>query len=551
MGLFDFFKKKQNAKQTNKTVTPPPIPKSAKQVTSIPVPKIERQVYGRSTSEYLKLTKGKSSRINNFFIAFDLETTGLSSEQDRIIEIGAVVFKQGEEFGQFSTLVNPGRLIPPQATKVNGITNSMVKDAPDERTAIMNFLSFCDQYSDYDPVFVAHNARFDFSFLTNTLNRLGITRKFEYFDTLYASRSLIKDLPDYKQNTIADYFGLVNEQAHRATSDAMVCGQILLQLVPMAKKDPNEFYLEEKNIPLKEEMAVCAYLQNMLISKGAKAKDLTYYKNSKGYVTISCFNEMLKFKFTKKGHYLIVDKAALNNCSNPTEDCTNTEGGTSLCRVYFSHPSQLDCFNEYIYQKYIDMCSYRDLYFKEYPEDKKRYFEELPNHLQLPIEIMDQLMSDLSSLSDTPLPTLNNTFEITRDMVTIDVQVTRKPLREIKNKKDWQKGYEQGFSYYEQAEILRKNGSKDDILAAIHLLDLARNNGYLTSELYESYAKAYRKLKDYQNEILICEEGIERLTDSENGDMAKIYVREIGMLEARKNKAIQLLYKQQNPQKGR
>lgn len=548
MGLFDFFKKKQ---QTNKQVTPPPVPKSEKQVTPQLVSKIDRQVYGKSTSEYLKLTKGKYYRVNRFFIAFDLETTGLSAKRDRIIEIGAVVFEQGKATKQFSTLVNPGRLIPSQATKINGITNSMVRNAPDERTAIMNFLSFCDQYSQDDLIFVSHNGNFDFSFLTNTLNRLGITRHFKYFDTLSASRSLIDNLSDYKQKTVAKYFGIRNKQAHRATSDARVCGKILLELAPRAKKDRDEFVLTDKNIPSKEEMIVCAYLQNMLISRGANAKDLTYYKNRQGYVTISCFNEILQFKFAKKGHYLIVEKSSLNGCDNPSEDCTQSEGGLSLCRVFFSHPTQLECFGEYIYQKYIDMCSYRDLYFKECPEEKKRYFDELPNHLQLSIEMMDQLMSDLSSLADTQLPTVNNTVQITRDMVTIDIQVTRKPLDEIKNKKDWQKGYEEGFSYYEQAEILRKKGSKEEILSSISLLDLARNDGYLTSELYEAYGKAYRKLKDYQNEILICEEGIEHLSDSENGDMARLFEREIGVLEARKNKAIQLLYKQQNPQKER
>ena len=157
---------------------------------------------------------------------------------------------------------------------------------------------------------------------------------------------------------------------------------------------------------------------------------------------------------------------------------------------------------------------------------------------------MDKLIDEFSSEGNAPIPIIKKDLEITRDMITIDVQVTRKPLDKIKNINDWDKGFTQGHPYYEQAESLRKCGSKDDILESISLMDLARENGYCSPALYDSYAKAYRKIKDYQNEILICEEGIERLLDSKKR-ADRTCVSEI---EARKNKAIQLLYKQQNLQ---
>lgn len=536
MGLFDLLKK-QKVREEKTSISP-----TSKEMLS---------ETGDTKIEYVKLTKGKCKKINDFFIAFDLETTGLSPDLDRIIEIGAVAFENGTPVEKFSTLVNPERPIPAGSTAVNGITNSMVKNAPDEKTALLSFLTFCDKYSNCDLIFVSHNANFDFSFLKNALNRLGITKNLRYFDTLHASRCLIKGLPNYKQKTVANYLGLVNEQEHRAASDALVCGKILLQLAPKAKKDPDEFYLEPKNIPSKEEMATCAYIQKLIMNEGGDPKDLTYYKNSGGYVIISSFYEVARFKFAKKGHYLIVDKSAAYGFTNPTEDCTSSEGGTRLSRAFFSHPVQLDYFQRYLYEKYLSACASRDSFFQTYPRQMKLYHEQLPNYLQISIQTMDQLISELGSLTNNLRPIIKKDAEISRDMVTINTQITRIPLSKIKNKNDPNRGFDQGFPYYEKAEIKRKHGTEAEVQEAISLLDKARENGYSYPALYESYAKAYRKLKDYQNEILICEEGIKRLSEEKNhGDInSKSFERTMGDITARRNKAIQLLYKQQNPKK--
>ncbi len=173
----------------------------------------------------------------------------------------------------------------------------MVSRAPDEWTALRALLSFFDKYSNHRVVFVGHNANFDFSFLKNALNRHGITKSFQYFDTLHASRSLIKGLPNYKQNTVAAHFG--RENKHIAAADALVCGNILLKLAPNARKDPQEFFLEEKNIPSREEMAA-RYIQKLIVENGGRPEDFTYYKNSSGYVTISSFYEVIRFKFAKR-----------------------------------------------------------------------------------------------------------------------------------------------------------------------------------------------------------------------------------------------------------
>lgn len=536
MGIFDLFKKKQNVSKEAKTLTLPPLPKET------------GTTLGNSQIEYVKLTQGKCNRINKFFIAFDLETTGLSPELDRIIEIGAVAFEQGTPVEEFSTLVNPGRSIPTAATAVNGITNDMVSHAPGEWDALQALLSFFEKYSNYSLIFVGHNANFDFSFLKNALNRYGISKSFQYFDTLHASRSLIKGLPNYKQSTVAAHFGLVNRQAHRAAADALVCGNILLKLVPSAKKDPQEFILEEKNIPTREEMAVCAYIQKLIVENGGHPEDFTYYKNSGNYVTISSFYEVVRFKFAKKGHYIIIEKAAINCLDNPTEDCTSSEGGTGLSRVFFTHPAQLSGLQNYFYEKYKTACSQRNSFFDNFPFEKKRYYDQLPDMIQLSIQTMNQLIDELDPRTLDSKSTVKQDSSITREMITIDVTVTRKPLSQIKNKHNWDKGFDQGFPFYERAEEIRKNGSENEIRESLILFDQARELGYFAPALYDSYAKAYRKLKDYQNEILICEEGISRFLDEHNRAQLNPTSCDhaIGGLTARRNKAIQLLYRQQN-----
>ena len=96
------------------------------------------------------------------FIAFDLETTGIVSGVDRVVEIRAVRFIDGHVEGVFSTLVDPLMPIPPGATKVNGITDEMVKGKPRIEELLEPFAEFCA-----DDMLVAHNAEFDTNSLTS------------------------------------------------------------------------------------------------------------------------------------------------------------------------------------------------------------------------------------------------------------------------------------------------------------------------------------------------------------------------------------------------
>ena len=106
----------------------------------------------------------KGTLINKYtpdYVIFDLETTGISPNYDEVIEISALKVKGGEVVDEFNTLVNPGRKIPFGATKVNGITNAMVAEAPAFSHVLAEFLDFAEGL-----VLVGHNiARFDMKFI--------------------------------------------------------------------------------------------------------------------------------------------------------------------------------------------------------------------------------------------------------------------------------------------------------------------------------------------------------------------------------------------------
>lgn len=94
------------------------------------------------------------AKLNSYlkdYTVFDLETTGLDPEKDEIIEISGIQVRNGQMTGRFSTLVNPGRPIPPDAARINGITDEMVREAPALKTALQDFLAFVGNDRLVDP----------------------------------------------------------------------------------------------------------------------------------------------------------------------------------------------------------------------------------------------------------------------------------------------------------------------------------------------------------------------------------------------------------------
>lgn len=193
---------------------------------------------GPAEAQKVYLDEAVIKRLHRSYVAFDTETTGLNSSRDRIVEIGAVLFENGVPAKTFETLVNPGIPIPAEASAVNHITNRMLRSAPDESTAFRDFALFLKDCGALhgETIICAHNARFDFGCLINTLTRLGYAASMKYLDTLSLSRRYIPELDNYKQATVEQFFNLKNRGSHRAQSDAEMCGQILRRLLELASQ---------------------------------------------------------------------------------------------------------------------------------------------------------------------------------------------------------------------------------------------------------------------------------------------------------------------------
>jgi len=170
---------------------------------------------------------------NLTFVAFDIETTGLSSTKDRIVEIAAVKFRGTTVLGTFSTLVAPGIPIPAQSRSIHGITDDMVKNAPPPRKALSDFLEFVE-----DTVLLAHNAPFDLRFVKAETKRHGLPFGARTtIDTLPLARRWFPGSKRHNLSALAAHLELPAARAHRALADAQRVR--LVFLAGIAKESPN------------------------------------------------------------------------------------------------------------------------------------------------------------------------------------------------------------------------------------------------------------------------------------------------------------------------
>ena len=174
----------------------------------------------------------KDVPLNDTFICFDIETTGLSPLKDKITEIGAVKVVNGAIVDEFSTFANPEMPIPSKITQLTGITDAMVKDAPSQAEAVSAFLEFVG-----DSVIVAHNAPFDTSFIRKACENMGVEYNYTSIDTVAISRAILPDIKNVKLDTVADYLRLGKFNHHRATDDAGILSKIFISLCQRLETD--------------------------------------------------------------------------------------------------------------------------------------------------------------------------------------------------------------------------------------------------------------------------------------------------------------------------
>ena len=177
------------------------------------------------------VTGDEGQDLNADFVVFDIETTGFSPVNNKIIEIGAVKIQQGEITDRFSVFVNPGVPIPFEIEKLTSINDSMVMDAPPIEVILPQFLDFCQ-----DAVLVAHNANFDMSFIMENAKRQGLSRKFTFVDTLGIARVLLTHQAKHTLDAVAKTLSISLENHHRAVDDAECTAQIFLKFADMLKE---------------------------------------------------------------------------------------------------------------------------------------------------------------------------------------------------------------------------------------------------------------------------------------------------------------------------
>ena len=184
----------------------------------------------------------KEQTIDDEFVVFDIETTGLNRETDRITEIGAVKVKNGKIVDTFSSFVNPQVPIPKEITELTRITDEMVADAPTIDKVLPQFALFFGE-----SVLVAHNALFDTGFIRVAANRMGMKLiDNTIIDTVEMAKCLYPELKKYKLNIVCEYLGVELKGHHRAVNDAAATAEMFIKMLQNLS-DRKIYYLKDIN----------------------------------------------------------------------------------------------------------------------------------------------------------------------------------------------------------------------------------------------------------------------------------------------------------------
>ena len=168
-------------------------------------------------------------------VALDIETTGLDAQSDAILEIGAVRFRGNRVEAEFSQLINPGRPVPPYITQLTGITDQMVRTAPNIREVLPSLAAFVQDL----PV-LGHNVRFDLGFL----RRYRVLTNNAPLDTYELAAVLLPTASRYNLGALGQLLNIPLPATHRALDDARVTRGIFLRLYEMAQELPLQLLAE-------------------------------------------------------------------------------------------------------------------------------------------------------------------------------------------------------------------------------------------------------------------------------------------------------------------
>ena len=222
--------------------------------------------------------------VNDEIIIYDVETTGLNVAKERLTEIGAVKLKNMRVIDSFNIMVNPEKPIPAKIVELTGINDGMVANAPKEEEAVRKFIEFCGER----PVLVAHNARFDNSFIDAVCKRHDIDFHYTSIDSLVLCKAMIPELGKHKLNVVAKHLKLGKFEHHRACDDAMMLGKIYIELVGRLINENGLETLDELNYKVNkiDVKKLKSYHQIILVRNSVGLKNL--YKLI-SYSQLDCF----------------------------------------------------------------------------------------------------------------------------------------------------------------------------------------------------------------------------------------------------------------------
>ncbi len=214
----------------------------------------------------------KGQDLNTEYIVFDIETTGLSQKKNKIIEIGAVKVKDGEEIDRFSEFINPEEPIPYSIEQLTSITDEMVMHAPTVDVILPKFLEFCG-----DDIVVAHNAAFDTGFIKKNAKDLGMKFDNTIMDTMTLSHVLLPELGKFTLDRVCKALNVKNEHHHRAVDDANATAKIFIKLYEM---------LVERGVKTVEDVNELGSASDDTIKKGRTYHGIILAKNEIGRVNL-------------------------------------------------------------------------------------------------------------------------------------------------------------------------------------------------------------------------------------------------------------------------
>ena len=191
----------------------------------------EREKRSQLIEERKNIIRNKGLLIREFpndYTVIDIETTGLVSGVDEILEIAAVKYRDNNIVNTFSSLVKVN-YIPTFIEKLTGINDKMIKEAPTIDNIIKEFYDFIG-----DDILVGYNVNFDINFLyDNLFETTGIELKNNFIDIMVIAKRVLKDLDKYSQENVAKHYNINTDNLHRALDDCKVCSMIFDNL----KKD--------------------------------------------------------------------------------------------------------------------------------------------------------------------------------------------------------------------------------------------------------------------------------------------------------------------------